>query len=402
MRLCDDFCVSVCGIVLLLVTVVGLSAAEPFEVVSGAKQPSVKYLAKGSSTARNVQKIAAKTLPLEIKLKKSGIVFRLIPVGSFRMGSPKTELSMVKDKDAGRNPEEKQVAKTIEKPYFIGKFELSQAAWEAVLKATPGSVRQRYNPHKLAKLKYDPSSTKGGGHPVDKINYYEVEKWISMLEKWEGLEPGTIRLPTNTEWEFACRAGTKTMYYTGNKMDDVQKAGWIDKNSGKKLQPSGKKWPNAFGLYDMLGNATEMMHYVPGEIEKISPSFMKYITGIKKPEKVGTFTRGGSFGDYFGHCRSAVRHWTLKISRQAGTGFRLAIPDAEKLIGKTFSVEPPKKEAAENKSRTWTIISGKTLEGVMYQVKGEYVFLKLKSNKKVKIKKKNLSKEDLNYIKDYK
>ena len=149
----------------------------------------------------------------------------LIPVGKFMMGSPKSE------KD--RLEKEAQHEVTISKPFYIGKYEVTQDQWEAVMG--------------------DNSSVlKGGKLPVTNVSWDDCQKFIKNLNAKTN---GGYRLPTEAEWEYACRAGTTTVYSFGDKITPE------DANYGSKIGkpvPVGSYKPNAFGLYDMHGNVFEL------------------------------------------------------------------------------------------------------------------------------------------------
>jgi formylglycine-generating enzyme required for sulfatase activity len=170
----------------------------------------------------------------------------LVSAGTFMMGSSIGE--------SGRNSDELQHQVTISKGFYMSKYEITQAEWKAVM----GS---------------NPSYFKGDDLPVEGVSWYDAVAYCNALSEKMGLTPAytiaysinkTIvmwnrdangyRLPTEAEWEYACRAGTTTAYYSG---DRVVSAGWYDSNSGGRTHPGGEKKENAFGLYDMHGNVWE-------------------------------------------------------------------------------------------------------------------------------------------------
>jgi len=158
-----------------------------------------------------------------------GIKLILIPAGEFMMGTPK--------KEAGRvNDESPQRRVRITKPFYLGVHEVTQEQYQKIMGKNP-------------------SMFKGGTRPVDTISWDDAMEFCRKLSAKEGL---TYRLPTEAEWEYACRAGTTTKYSFG---DDRQKAGeygWFTNNTQKDwTQPVGQKKPNAWGLHDMHGNVAE-------------------------------------------------------------------------------------------------------------------------------------------------
>jgi formylglycine-generating enzyme required for sulfatase activity len=168
----------------------------------------------------------------------AGVTMEMVPVppGSYLMGSPEAE--------AGRdNDETPRHQVTISRPFYIGKYEVTQAQWVCVM----GS---------------NPSWFKGEDLPVENVSWNDCLEFCRKLterERAAGRLPAGVvyRLPTEAEWEYACRAGTTTRYYTGDSESDLARAGWFDGNSGDRTHPVGQKVANAFGLYDMHGNVWE-------------------------------------------------------------------------------------------------------------------------------------------------
>jgi formylglycine-generating enzyme required for sulfatase activity/serine/threonine protein kinase len=177
--------------------------------------------------AKDAQKIVAKSLQKAVEEKEDlgkGIKFEmvLIPAGKFTMGSPKTE--------KGGQINETQHKVTITKPYYMGKYEITQEQWEAVMGDNPSSV-------------------KGPRLPVTNVSWNDCQKFIKKLN---ARTKGGYRLPTETEWEYACRAGTTTAYSVGSSLTKG------DANiNGSSIKTVGSYRPNAFGLYDMHGNVWE-------------------------------------------------------------------------------------------------------------------------------------------------
>jgi len=165
-------------------------------------------------------------LPGDVK-----IVFRKIPAGSFLMGSPDDE----KDRDSDEGPVHKV---TISKPYYLGVYEVTQAQWTAVMKSNPSKYRGRPD------------------HPVETVSWEDCQ---IFLKKLNALGLGSFRLPTEAEWEYACRAGTRTRFYWGDdpQLTEIGKHAWWSGNSRPETSRVGTKKPNAWGLYDMSGNVYE-------------------------------------------------------------------------------------------------------------------------------------------------
>jgi formylglycine-generating enzyme required for sulfatase activity len=192
-----------------------------------------------------------------------------IPAGSFVMGAkPITrdaarleEISpqglvvlkqMLRRLDAANGSKPNEVINEQEMPqhkvkikaFEIGKYEVTQAQWQAIMGAESPLF---YQPND------NPSYFKNCGDtcPVENVSWNDIQKFIEKLNAKTGK---TYRLPSEAEWEYACRAGKSTKYCGGNNADTVA---WHDGNSDRKTHPVGKKQPNGFGLYDMSGNVRE-------------------------------------------------------------------------------------------------------------------------------------------------
>ena len=144
----------------------------------------------------------------------------------------------------------------------------------------------------------------------------EFAQWLSRISKVE------YRLPSESEWEYACRAGTTTDYYLGNDEADLSRAGWYEKNSERSPQAVGGKEPNAFGLYDMHGNVWEWVEDDWHENYKDGPDTEKPV--IKNPRSVIRVLRGGCWFNSAADCRSAIRYWFEPSIRFDIFGFRLS------------------------------------------------------------------------------
>ena len=211
----------------------------------------------------------------------------LIPVGKFMMGSPKSE------KD--RLEKEAQHEVTISKSFYIGKYEVTQDQWEAVMGDNP-------------------SVLKGGKLPVTNVSWDDCQKFIKNLNAKTN---GGYRLPTESEWEYACRAGTRTVFSVGDKITP-EDANYGDSKIGKPVAVGSYK-PNDFGLYDMHGNVWEWCNDRFGDYPTKSlydpsgPSFGPY-----------RILRGGAFYSFPSLFKSASRFYDLPIKRDDSYGLRLA------------------------------------------------------------------------------
>ena len=225
-----------------------------------------------------------------------GIEFVWIPPGEFRMGSTSRHA----------DPDEKPVTRVrITRGFWMGKYEVTQAQWQAVMGSNPS--------------RFDNC---GGNCPVERASWNDVQEYIGKLNGKSGGRP--YRLPTEAEWEYAARAGTTTDTYAGDitkprgKDPVLNRIGWYDENSGARTHPVGRKAPNAWGLHDMLGNVWEW----------VGDRFGDYPGGtVTDPvgPRSGSYRvfRGGSWRHLARDCRSADRNWNSPGSRTADLGFRL-------------------------------------------------------------------------------
>jgi formylglycine-generating enzyme required for sulfatase activity len=148
--------------------------------------------------------------------------------------------------------------------------------------------------------------------PVVGVSWYDAKKFA----EWAGLQ-----LPSESQWEYACRAGTTTRYFTGDSQADLDQAGWYAGNSGDKLHPVGGKEPNAFGLYDMHGNVWEWCEDQWHESYEGAPKDgSAWVDREKGADRV---FRGGAWCIIAVICRSAYRDWDRPDNRDDGLGFRL-------------------------------------------------------------------------------
>lgn len=154
--------------------------------------------------------------------------FVLIHPGSFRMGS--------EDRDPKEYVDEKPPHEVmLTKPFYLGKFEVTQKQW-------------------LRLMKNNPSQFEGDDLPVENVSWDDVQTFLKKLRRRTGEK---FDLPTEAQWEYACRADSPTRFSWGNRETDAADYAWFADNSGRATHPVGEKQPNAWGLYDMNGNVWE-------------------------------------------------------------------------------------------------------------------------------------------------
>lgn len=201
----------------------------------------------------------------------NGVTFEMIPVegGSFMMGS---------FEDAPMHPE------TVAS-FMIGKTEVTQLLWVAVMGSNPSKYKRENS-------------------PVENVSWYDVQTFISRLNQLTGRQ---FRLPSEAEWEFAAKGGNKSRNYKYSGSNDLYMVAWYDNQGGSGAKPVATKQPNELGIYDMSGNVWEWCqdYYSHDSSSRVS--------------------RGGSWDSTAGNCRSAGRYYDAPSSAYGGLGFRLAL-----------------------------------------------------------------------------
>jgi formylglycine-generating enzyme required for sulfatase activity len=227
----------------------------------------------------------------EIEHVKSGMRLRLIPAGEFDMGF------------ATGNPDEQPVHHVkISAPFYMGMYEVTQAQWKAVM----GTRR-------------NPSLWKGDALPLEQVSWEDARDFC--VEAGDGL-----RLPSEAEWEYACRAGSTTQWFFGDDAGKLGDYAWFNENSEIATHEVGLKKPNAWGLYDMAGNVAEWCEdgYYASYIGALADGSAN-LTG-KEEFRV---RRGGSWDDPAANMRSAARASSLPMGGDIVIGFRCAfVPGA--------------------------------------------------------------------------
>jgi formylglycine-generating enzyme required for sulfatase activity len=218
--------------------------------------------------------------------------FVKVPAGEFKIVSPSGQEETYDNECPAHKV-------TIKEPFYLGKFEVTQKQWREVL----GN---------------NPSYFKEDDLPVEQVTWDDVQKFIKKLNEMEGTDK--YRLPSEAEWEYACRAGTTTMYCFGDDESKLGDYARYDKNSGNKTHPVGQKKPNSWGLYDVYGNVREWCQDRQHDNYNGAPS-----DGSARESGSSSFRvlRGGSWYDLSGTCRSVARDWNYPDAQLRGLGFRV-------------------------------------------------------------------------------
>jgi formylglycine-generating enzyme required for sulfatase activity len=229
--------------------------------------------------------------PDKFIINSIGMKFVLITAGIFTMGSPLDE--------PGRDDDEKQHEVRISKQFYLQATEVSQGQWKKVMGDNPSLFKEC-----------------GDDCPVERVSWVDAQKFISKLNQMEGTNK--YRLPSEAEWEYACRAGTETAYSFGDKMDEIGEYGWYWDNSERQTHPGGEKKPNAWGLYDMHGNVNEWCQDWYGDYSS------NLVIDPKGPDKgYQRVLRGGSWSSSPRLVRSGLRSKSTH-HRTNTRGFRVA------------------------------------------------------------------------------
>jgi formylglycine-generating enzyme required for sulfatase activity len=249
--------------------------AEPGSGIAPRLPPGFR-LAKGSSEEPYTKTGWAR----EVVHESSGIALVFVPAGSFLMGSPAGELN--------REPEEVQRAVTLSKGFYLGKFEVTQKQWQQAMGTTLRKQRDLVGPK-------EPLAGDGAEFPMYYVSWEEASACCRKLG-------AGFRLPSEAEWEYACRAGTTTKYWYGNDRDTT-KMNCIESKIGRPT-PVDRHPANPWGLHDMHGNL-----YQPCidayDVEKF-PHHLPADDPVR-PEGTHRVFRGGAYGDVPRRCQAAFR-----------------------------------------------------------------------------------------------
>ena len=264
----------------------GQTAGISGSLTSSTSSSSANTLSSsGSSLSGN-----ALTIPV-----KNGISIEIVKVeaGSFNMGAtPEMQAPYEVEKPVHRV--------TLTNNYYIGKYEVTQALWQAVM----GS---------------NPSHFKGDDLPVEQVSWNDCQDFISKLNAMTGKR---FRLPSEAEWEYAARGGKKSRGYQYSGSNTIGDVAWYDGNSSSMTHAVGTKQPNELGIYDMAGNVCEWCQDWYGSYSS-SPQ-TNPIGAVSGSRRVG---RGGSWNYSAGGCRSSCRGSRAPGSRYFNLGFRLVLSE---------------------------------------------------------------------------
>ena len=223
------------GVVVVALVFAGCSRQAPKKQQSRPRSGGTPKAASSKSTpAKAPQDEKAEPVALEPPLREKefrvelapGVVMEFVAIrpGTFMMGE-----------DRGDIPRHREV---IARPFYLGKHEVTQQQWQAVMGNNPS-------------LHKDPK------RPVERVNWDDCLAFLNKMNENFGHTGMTFALPTEAQWEYACRAGDTTKFGTADDPEKIGQYAWLGANSGVETHPVGQKKPNDWGLYDMHGNVAE-------------------------------------------------------------------------------------------------------------------------------------------------
>ncbi len=220
-----------------------------------------------------------------IRIGSQEVALRWCPSGTFTMGSPASE--------EGRHISEMQYRVTLTKGFWMGETQVTQGLWKEVMGSNPSLNKS------------------GDDYPVENVSWNDCQEFLRKLNARTPQSGLTWALPTEAQWEYACRAGSTGAYAGNGRLDDM---GWYIANSGNTTHPVARKKPNAWGLYDMHGNVWEWCQNDPfGAVTDPTGA-------VSGSDRV---LRGGGYWGKPQFCRSAYRNWDSPGDRYWSHGFRL-------------------------------------------------------------------------------
>ncbi|NQT33963.1 formylglycine-generating enzyme family protein [bacterium] len=285
--------IGVAGLAILLVIVIILVNSYKHQLAERKHLAALKFQLKQAEAERLAeQTLTAEERRLaEITRNRVGMEFVIIPSGSFQMGSPSGE--------SGRDIDEGSQHRVTLRSFYMMTTEVTQKMWKAVMGDNP-------------------SNWKGDNLPVENVSWNDIQ---GFLRKLNDRYPGhNYRLPTEAEWEYACRAGTTTRFYSGNRDSDLSGVCWYKGNSGSKTHTVGQKRANSWGLYDMHGNVSEWCQDQDCYWSSSGPV-------QNSPGRSYRVLRGGCWYNTTGPCRSASRYRLPPGNSDDLYGFRVVYDD---------------------------------------------------------------------------
>jgi formylglycine-generating enzyme required for sulfatase activity len=244
---------------------------------------------KESNLENSPENFRNSVFPKNFTSLSTGMKFVLIPAGEFLMGSNESDW-------------EKPIHEVkINKPFYLGIYPVTQRQWELIMN----------------KFR---SKLKGLDNPVKNISWYEAVDFIKKFNKME--DTVKYRLPSEAEWEYACRAGTTTRYSFGDDESKLGDYAWYNENADSEIHPVGMKNPNPWGIYDMHGNVLELCQDKWHENYDGAP-FDGSAWRNRDVTGASHVMRGGGCNNQSSSCRSSSRGKIPPLGRNSNLGFRV-------------------------------------------------------------------------------
>lgn len=344
-----------------------------WKLAPGAPPPAIAPF--DAKKAREHQEAWAKHLGMPVEMTNSiGMRFVLIPPGEFDMGSKEEEIVWATEEGKNRKEQESYFAGIpseaprhpvrITKPFCLGTHEVTQDEYERVTGVNPSS----FCPKQMKASAFKPpldrkwveqraedvqriAAKDTSRHPVEMVSWEDAIAFcerLSSLPK-ERAARRTYRLPTEAEWEYACRAGSTTKWCFGDDPSELKEYAWFRSGSGRMTHPVGEKIPNAFGILDMYGNVWEWCMDWFGQ-DYYRQSLLVDPGGPSSGS--ARMLRGGTWHDFSDLCRSAFRLNSFPAYRAHDCGFRVVVEiAAQSQIGKQ-AVNAAKQEPRDQSMNT--------------------------------------------------
>jgi len=279
------------GILIALAVMIGAGAILFFQQEPTRSRPEISA-PQAKPAEPPVAARPSESSPSKKFTNSIGMEFVLITAGSFKMGS-----------NAGDADEEPPHEVRISQSFYLQETEVTQGQWKKVMGDNPSEFKQC-----------------GDDCPVESVSWDDAKRFIEKLNQLEKTK--AYRLPSEAEWEYACRAGTNTEYFFGNDESKLRDYAWYSVDSIDTTQRVAGKKPNSWGLYDMHGNVWEWVEDDYHGSYKGAPGDGS--AWIDTPRGSNRVVRGGGWDYGARYCRSAVREYGRPDIRNVSVGFRLS------------------------------------------------------------------------------